>query len=106
MKLPGTPSQVLNAPSHVTNTPSQCRTHQVRQPKQQVCQPKQHVRPILIYAVLSRCNFCRKFTHFSGVQFTGQKMRWRTKNNKYQVCPLVQYINILAKNDYYMFYRQ
>ena len=24
--------------------------------------------------------FCRKFTHFSGVQFTGQKMRWPTKN--------------------------
>ena len=30
--------------------------------------------------------FCRKFTHFSGVRFTGQKMRWRTKNDKYQVC--------------------
>ena len=47
--------------------------------KQQVRQQKQQVRPILIDAVLSRCNFCRKFKHFSGVQFTGQKMRWRTK---------------------------
>ena len=85
MKIPDTPSQVLNAPSPVSNTPSQCRRHQVCQPKQQVRQPKQKVRPISIYAVLLRCNFCRKFTQFSGVQFTGQEMRWRTKNDKYQV---------------------
>ena len=68
-------------PSHVTNSPSQCRTrkHQVRQPKQQVRQQKQQVCPISIYAVLWRCNFCCKFTHFSGVEFTGQKMKGRTK---------------------------
>ena len=88
MKIPDTLSQVLNAPSHVTNTPSQCRRSQVRRPKQQRRQPKQQVRPILIYAVLSQCNFCRKFTHFSGIQSTGQKMRWRTKNDKYEVCSL------------------
>ena len=55
MEIPDTPSQVLNAPSHVTNTPSQCKRHQVHQPKQQV-------RLISIYAVLSRCNLCCKFT--------------------------------------------
>ena len=70
--------------------------HKVRQPKYQVRQTKHQVRnfnqkstpkkQILIYAVLSRCNFCRKFTHFSGIQFTGQKMRWRTQNDKYQIC--------------------
>ena len=57
--------------------------HQVRQPKYQVRQTKHQVRnfnqkstpkkQILIYAVLSRCNFCRKFTHFFGVPFTGLK---------------------------------
>ena len=54
--------------------------------KHQVCQPKQQVRPILTYAVLSQCNFFRKFTHVSGVQFTDKKMRWRTKDDKYEVC--------------------
>ena len=76
--------QVLNAPSDITNTPSQSRRHQ--EPKQQVRQPKRQVRSILIYAVLSGCSFCRKFTHFSGVQFTGKKMRWHRKNDKYEVC--------------------
>ena len=71
MKILDTPSQVLNASSKGTNTPSQCRRHQI-------C-------PILIYAVLLQSNLCRKFTHFSGVQFTGQKLRWRTKNDKYEV---------------------
>ena len=37
MKIPDTPSQVLNTLPHVANTPSQCRRHQIRQPKQQVC---------------------------------------------------------------------
>ena len=52
MKIPDTPSQVLNAPSNIKNTPSQCRRHQICQPKQQVrqlkqqvCQQKQQVRP-------------------------------------------------------------
>ena len=85
MNIQDTSSQVLNAPSHATNTQSQCKRHQVRQPEQQVRQPKQQVRPILIYAILSRCNFCRKFAHFAGVQFTGQKMQWRPKNDKYEV---------------------
>ena len=56
INIQDTLSQVLNAPSHATNTKSQCKRHQVRQPKQQVRQPKQRVRPILIDAVLSRCN--------------------------------------------------
>ena len=73
MKISDTPSQVLNAPCHVTNTPSRCRRDQVRQPKQHLRQPKQQVCPILIYAVLSQCYFFGKFTHFSGLQFTGQK---------------------------------
>ena len=30
-----------------------------------------YLSPILIYAVLSRSNFCREFTHFFGVLFTG-----------------------------------
>ena len=51
MKIPDTPSQVLNAPSHATNTSFQCRRHQVRQPKQQVHQPKHQIRPMLIYAI-------------------------------------------------------
>ena len=50
MKIPDTPTQVLNARSHVTNTPSQCKGQQIRQPKQQV-------RPIFVYAVLSQGNF-------------------------------------------------
>ena len=54
----------------------------VRQPKKQVRQPKQQVWPISMYAVLSQGNFM----HFSGIQFTGQKMRWRPKNDKYEVC--------------------
>ena len=64
MKIPDTPSQVLNAPSHVTKTPSQCRRHQVCQPKQQVRQPKQQVCPILIYAVLSHGNFVSQIYAF------------------------------------------
>ena len=40
---------------------------------------------ILIYAVLSRGKFCREFTHFFGVLFLGKKIRWRTKNDYYQV---------------------
>ena len=107
MKMPDTPSKVLNAPSHVTNTPSQCRRNQVGQPKQQVRQPKQQVGPILIYAVLSRCNFCRKFMHFSGVQFTGQNRQWRTKNYKYEVWSLgcMTYITWpkCHRTAYYMF---
>ena len=41
---------------------------------------------ILIYAVLSRGKFCREFTHFFGVLFLGKKIRWRTKNDYYEVC--------------------
>ena len=40
---------------------------------------------ILIYAVLSGGKFCREFTHFFGVLFLGKKIRWRTKNDYYQV---------------------
>ena len=29
--------------------------------------------------------FFRKFTHLSGAQFTGKKMRWRPKNDKDEV---------------------
>ena len=73
--------------------------HQVRQTKHQVCQTKHQVRQtkhqvcnlllipveiveiknvnlhskILIHAVLWTDNFCRKFTHFFGVPFTGLK---------------------------------
>jgi len=69
--------------------------HKVRQPKYQVRQTKHQMRnliqkstpkkQILIYAVLSRCNFCREFTNFFGVPFTGLKIWWRTKNDKYEV---------------------
>ena len=40
---------------------------------------------MLIFAVLSRGKFCREFTHFFGVLFLGKKIRWRTKNDYYQV---------------------
>ena len=43
-------------------------------------------KQILVYSVLSRGNFCREFTHFFGVPFTGLKIWWRTKNDKYEVC--------------------
>ena len=54
---------------------------------------------ILIYAVLSRGKFCREFTHFFGVLFLGKKIRWRTKNDYYQVwvwCALFQNVSELA----------
>ena len=57
MKIPYTPSQVLNPSYHVTNIPSQCRRHQVLQPKQRVRQPKQQIRPILINTFLWRGKF-------------------------------------------------
>ena len=87
--------QILN--TKCNKYTSQCQRHQSRQPKTQVRQPKHHVRQtkhqvrqlkhrlcnlnqksmtkkqILVYAVLSRGNFCREFTHFFGVPFTGLK---------------------------------
>ena len=85
MKIPDTPSQVLNALSRVTITPSQCRRHQVRQPKQQVRQPKQQVRPILIYTVLSQGNFLLQIYALFWRIIYRPKMRWCTKNDKYVV---------------------
>ena len=68
-------NKTLIMPRKKPSTPTK---YQVRQPKYQVCQPK-------IYAVLSRGNFCHKFTHFFGVLFAGQKVWWRTNKDKYQV---------------------
>ena len=50
-------------------------------------------------SVFWRCYFCRKFTHFSGVQFIGQKTRWRTKNDKYQVCYLLPKTHFLVRKN-------
>ena len=63
--------------------PSTPTKYQVRQPKYQVRQPKYQVRQPKIYAVLSQGNFCRKFTYFFGVIFSGQKIWWRTKEDIY-----------------------
>ena len=74
-KIPYTPTKKPSTPTkHRVRQPK----YQVRQAKYQVCQPK-------IYAVLSRGNFCRKFTHFFGVLFAGQKIWWCTKKDKYEV---------------------
>ena len=85
MKLLDAPSQILNVINNKVRQPK----YQVRQTKRQVRNFNQKSTPkkqMLIYAVLSRCNFCRKFTHFFGVPFTGLKIWWRTKNDKYEVC--------------------
>ena len=96
MKIPNTPSQIPNALSHEAKTPFQFQRHQVHQPKQQVRQPKCHIRSILNHVVFSRGNFCHKFTHFSGIEFSGQNMWWRTKNDKYEVCQwLAENISLL-----------
>ena len=72
MKLLDAPSQILNVINNKVRQPK----YQVRQTKRQVRNFNQKSTPkkqMLIYAVLSRCNFCRKFTHFFGVPFTGLK---------------------------------
>ena len=42
--------------------------------------------PILIYAVLSRSNFVANLRTFLVDFLQAKKMRWCTKNDKYQVC--------------------
>ena len=84
LKIQDTPSQVPNAPSQVTNTPPKCRRHQVRQPKT-ASTPTKTASTVNID--LRDAIFVKKFTHFSGVPFTDQKMWWHTKNDKYEVCP-------------------
>ena len=72
MKLLEAPSQILN----VINNKVRQTKYQVRQTKHQVRNFNQKSTPkkqILTYAVLSRCNFCREFTHFFGIPFTGLK---------------------------------
>ena len=76
--------------------------HQVRQTKHKVCQPKYQVRQTKHQVrnfnqkstpkktnIDLRCfvamQFCREFTHIFGVPFTGLKIWWRTKNDKYEV---------------------
>ena len=55
--------KITEIPSTPTKKTSKPTKYHVRQPKYQ---PK-------VFAVLSRGNFCRKFTHFFGVLFTGMK---------------------------------
>ena len=87
-KTPSTPNKTQSTPtkrpSTPTKTPSTPTKTQVSQQKNQVRQQKDQVRQLkhqlcnlnqksLVYAVLSRGNFCRDFTHFFGVPFTGLK---------------------------------
>ncbi len=62
-KTPGTPNKTPSAPNKTPCTPSIVEIY---------TNVNLHSK-IFIYAVLTRDNFCRKFTHFFGVPFTGLK---------------------------------
>ena len=76
-------NKTIIMPRKKTSTPTK---YQVRQPKYQVRQPKYQVRQPKSYAVLSRDNFSCKNTHFLAYFFQAQKLWWRTKKDKYEVC--------------------
>ena len=61
-RTPSTPTKTARTPTKTANTPN-----------------------IDLCSFVARQFPPRKFTYFSGVQFTGQKMRWCTKNDKYEV---------------------
>ena len=64
-KIPYTPTKKPSTPTKIPRKkPSTPTKYWVRQPKYQVRQAKYQVCQPKIYAVLSRGNFCRKFTHF------------------------------------------
>ena len=65
-KKPSTPTKTPSTPNKTPSTPTKTPTMQ--------SQSKEYdKKQILVYAVLSRGNFCREFTHFFGVPFTGLK---------------------------------
>ena len=95
-KIPYTPTKKPSTPTKIPRKkPSTPTKYWVRQPKYQVRQPNYQVRQPKLYAVLSRGNFCRKFTHFFGVLFAGQKkIWWCTKKDKYEVCKdVIQFLD-------------
>ena len=84
-KTPSTPNKTPSTPNKTQSTPTKIPSTPNKTPSAQFQSKEYAKKQILIYAVLSRCNFCRKFTHFFGVPFTGLKIWWRTKNDKYEV---------------------
>ena len=87
-KTPNTQKNTKYAKKHQAlqkNTNYAQKKQQIRKKKHQLCKkntkyakktpnmPKKPNTPIFIYAVLSRTNFCSKFTHFVGVLFKGLK---------------------------------
>ena len=91
--VPSTPTKTIsNQTKHQLHQPK----YQVRQPKYQVRQPKGQVHQAkqpstsmwLCVPKYKFTQFCCKFMHFFHT-FSGLKMRWRTKNEKYEVWLLV-----------------
>ena len=69
-KTPGTPNKTPSMPNKTPSMPNKtpCTSRIVEIYKNVNLHSK-----ILIYAVLTRDDFCREFTHFFGVPFTGLK---------------------------------
>ena len=104
--VPSTPTKTIsNQTKHQLHQPKyQVRQpkYQVRQAKHKVCKPKYQVCQTK-HQVHQVCNLIKNKCEFAyqnidlrcfvtriyalfGIPFTGLKIRWRTKNDNYQVC--------------------
>ena len=78
---PNVPTKTPSMPIKTSNTPTKTPSTPTKTPSTPIKTPTgkwninfiEFYSPILIYAVLSRSNFCREFTHFFGGLFTGLK---------------------------------
>ena len=73
-KTPSEPDKTSSTPNKTPGTPNKTTTPtKTSTPTKTPKTAKKTQNKILIYAVLLRYNFCREFTHFFGVPFTGLK---------------------------------
>ena len=106
-KTPSMPSQSKEYANQTLNTPSQSKEtanqntkyaisiKRIRQPKHQIRCLNQKNTPMWILVLnidlraLSWGNYWCKFTHFLAYNLKFWKLRWRTKNDKLQVCIVI-----------------
>ena len=103
--IPYTPNKKLSTPTKKPSTPTKIQSRQTKRwsmiNKTLIMPRKNQVRQQNIkydnqntkyanqntkYANKKFTLFCRKFAHFFGILFAGQKVWWRTKKDKYQEC--------------------